>query len=46
MPERRHDLLERLGKADSFAHHPWNFADSPPDRMYAFSEIWMRSPKS
>jgi AraC-like DNA-binding protein len=39
MPERRHDLLERLTEADSFARGPGNFADSPEARMDAFSEI-------
>jgi AraC-like DNA-binding protein len=39
MPERLHDLLERLTEADSFARRPGNFADSPEDRMDAFSEI-------
>src|SRR5437764_15224095 len=42
MSERRHDLLERLGQADSFAHHPGNCADSPPDRMDALSQILSR----
>jgi hypothetical protein len=39
MPERRHELLERLAKADSFAQGPGHFADSPEGRMDAFSEI-------
>jgi AraC-like DNA-binding protein len=39
MFERRHDLLERLGEADPFAHRPGNFADSPRDLMDAFSQI-------
>jgi AraC-like DNA-binding protein len=39
MPERRHNLLERLAGADSFARMPGNFAESPVDRMDAFSEI-------
>jgi AraC-like DNA-binding protein len=39
LPERRHDLLERLAEAYSFARTPANFADSPKDRMDAFSEI-------
>ncbi len=43
MPERRHDLLERLVEPDSFAGWPANLADSPeglPEGlMDAFSEI-------
>jgi AraC-like DNA-binding protein len=39
MPERRHDLLERLADADSFAARSRNFADSPEVGMDAFSEI-------
>jgi hypothetical protein len=39
MPERLHDLLERLADADSFAEWPGNFADNPEVRMDAFSEI-------
>jgi AraC-like DNA-binding protein len=39
MLERRFDLLERLAGADSFARRPANFAESPLDRMDAFSEI-------
>ena len=39
MPERRHNLLERLAGADSFARMPGNFAESPVDTMDAFSEI-------
>jgi AraC-like DNA-binding protein len=39
MPERLHDLLERLTEADSFARWPGIFADSPEDRVDAFSEI-------
>jgi hypothetical protein len=39
MPERRHDLLERLAQADSFAQRPRNFADRPEDRTDAVSEI-------
>jgi AraC-like DNA-binding protein len=39
MPERRRVLLERLAEADPFARRPGNFADSPEDRMDAFSEI-------
>src|SRR5258706_4355377 len=39
MPERRDDLLERLTEADSFARRPANFAESPEDRMDAFSQI-------
>jgi AraC-like DNA-binding protein len=39
MPERRFDLLERLVGADSFAQMPAKFAESPLDRMDAFSEI-------
>jgi len=39
MPESRFDLLERLADADFFAGMPVNFAESPPDRMDAFSEI-------
>ena len=39
MPERRVDLLERLACPDSFARTPANFAESPQDRMDAFSEI-------
>lgn len=39
MPERPDDLLGRLTEADSFARRPGNFADSPEDRMDAFSEI-------
>src|SRR5205814_9521820 len=39
MPERRHDLLERLADAYWFARTPANFADNPKDRMDAFSEI-------
>src|SRR5438105_2537567 len=39
MPERLDDLLERLTDADSFARWPGNLADSPEDRMDAFSEI-------
>ena len=39
MPERRYDLLERLACADFFARMPGNFAESPVDRMDAFSEI-------
>src|SRR5215470_11580635 len=39
MPERRFDLLERLARSDSFARIPVNFAESPLDRMDAFSEI-------
>jgi hypothetical protein len=42
MPERRHDLLERLAEADSFAQRPGNFADRPEDRMEALSEILSR----
>ena len=38
-PSVCHDLLERLAEADSFAQRPGNFADSPEDRMDAFSEI-------
>jgi AraC-like DNA-binding protein len=39
MPERRYNLLERLGGADSFARMPNNFAENPVNRMDAFSEI-------
>lgn len=39
MLERRFDLLERLAGADSFARRPVNFAESPPHKMDAFSEI-------
>jgi AraC-like DNA-binding protein len=39
MPERLFDLLERLAGADSFARRPVNFAESPPHKMDAFSEI-------
>ena len=39
MPERRHNLLERLAGADSFARIPGNFAESPVNKMDAFSEI-------
>jgi AraC-like DNA-binding protein len=39
MPGSRFDLLERLAVADFFAGIPANFAESPPDRMDAFSEI-------
>src|SRR5215471_15905635 len=39
MLERRDDLLERLACSDSFARMPVNFAESPVDRMDAFSEI-------
>jgi len=39
MPERRFDLLERLACSDSFAWIPGKFAESPLDRMDAFSEI-------
>jgi AraC-like DNA-binding protein len=39
MPERRYDLLERPACADYFAQMPGNFAESPVDRMDAFSEI-------
>jgi hypothetical protein len=39
MPERRHDLLQRLAAADSFAPRLGNFAGSPEDQMDAFSEI-------
>ena len=39
MPGRRFDLLERLASSDSFARIPANFAESPRDRMDAFSEI-------
>src|SRR6266851_4310531 len=39
IPERRYNLLERLMEADSFARGPGNFAESPKDRMDAFSEI-------
>ena len=39
MPERLHDLLERLGHADCFAWRPGNFAVSPENAMDAFSEI-------
>src|SRR5512140_2129749 len=36
---RRHDLLERLAGADSFAGKPGNFAESPENPMDAFSQI-------
>jgi hypothetical protein len=39
MPESRYDLLERLAGADFFARMPGNFAESPEDKMDAFSEI-------
>ncbi|HTS46790.1 MAG TPA: AraC family transcriptional regulator [Bryobacteraceae bacterium] len=39
MPRRLHDLLERPADAHSFAQRPAIFADSPEDRMDAFSEI-------
>ena len=39
MPERRYDLLERLAGSESFARIPGKFAESPVDRMDAFSEI-------
>jgi len=39
MPERLDDLLERLTEADSFAWRRGNFAESPADRMDAFSQI-------
>lgn len=39
MPERRHDLLERLEEIDTFARGPGNFAESPRNDMDAFSEI-------
>jgi AraC-like DNA-binding protein len=39
MPERRHDLLERLAGVDYFAQPPGNFADKPKEQMDAFSEI-------
>src|SRR5262245_39031810 len=39
MPERRDYLLERLAEADHFARRPKNFAESPEERMDAFSEI-------
>src|SRR5262245_20774947 len=39
MPERRDYLLERPVEADHFARRPGNFAESPEDRMDAFSEI-------
>src|SRR5690349_3728175 len=39
MPERLHDLLERLVPADCFARRPGNFAASPEHPMDAFSEI-------
>jgi AraC-like DNA-binding protein len=39
MPGRRFDLLGRLASSDSFARTPANFAESPRDRMDAFSEI-------
>jgi len=39
MPERRVDLLERPVGTDSFAWIPGKFAESPLNRMDAFSEI-------
>src|SRR5215468_7792319 len=39
IPERRDYLLERLAEADHFARRPKNFAESPEERMDAFSEI-------
>ena len=39
MPERRHDLLERLAGADRFTERPGKFADRPTNRMDAFSQI-------
>lgn len=39
MPERRFDLLERLGGEDSFALSPADFAGSLLDTVDAFSEI-------
>src|SRR5262245_63804003 len=39
MPERRDYLLERPAEADHFARRPRNFAESPEERMDAFSEI-------
>src|SRR5438067_7560260 len=39
MPERRHDLLERLAGADRFPQRPGNFAGRPTNRMDAFSQI-------
>src|SRR5215468_3532334 len=39
MPERRYNLLERFTCLGSFARMPANFAESPVDRMDAFSEI-------
>src|SRR5262245_50586454 len=39
MPERRDYLLERPADADHFAGRPGNFAESPEERMDAFSEI-------
>jgi AraC-like DNA-binding protein len=39
MPERLHDLPGRLAEADSFARRPGDFAESPDNRMDAFSQI-------
>ena len=39
IPERRHDLPERLADADSFARRPANVAEGPEDRLDAFSQI-------
>jgi AraC-like DNA-binding protein len=39
MPERRRYLPGRLAKVDRFAGRPGNFAESPEDRLDAFSQI-------
>ena len=39
MPERRHDLLERLAEANRLTERPGKFADSSKDLVDAFSQI-------